>query len=238
MKHPELVERLDRAADRFTERVLGEMYKNPFWQERFGERANRHGRQDGRFHIDYLMQAVGSDDVAVFENYARWLQQVLTSRGMSSKHLAENFERLGRAISDERWADGAIAVKVLDAGVSALRYRTGAAREVQEHARVIVVATAEVLYVRHPEWQERWGAAGRVRCIDDIDYHVSYGADALALELPNVFIDYARWMADFLARRNMPRDHLVETFEVIAAVHDTPAPLRTLLRDAIGTLAS
>lgn len=61
MRHPELVARLDASAERLTGRVLAEMYADPFWQARFGVRADRHGRQDGRFHIDYLIQSLLAD---------------------------------------------------------------------------------------------------------------------------------------------------------------------------------
>jgi hypothetical protein len=236
VKHPELVERLDRHADRLTERVLAEMYKNPFWLERFGDRAQRHGRQDGRFHIDYLMQAVGSEDAGVLENYARWLQQVLTTRGMCSRHLAENFDRLAAEIAAEGWPDAQPAVDMLGAATRALRYSSAPAREIQEHASVLVAATVDVLYVRHPEWNARWGEAGRARCLDDVDYHVSYAADAVALERTDVFVSYAQWIADFLARRHIPREHLVETLEVLGHAPAANAELRRVIDAALVAL--
>ena len=61
---------------------------------------------------------------------------------------------------------------------------------------------------------------------------------ALALGVPSVFINYVRWIAEFLERRRVPRAHLVESLEVLAAVPDAPDPLCALLADAIGSLAS
>jgi len=40
MRHPELVARLDASAERLTAGVLAEMYADPFWQARFGVRAD------------------------------------------------------------------------------------------------------------------------------------------------------------------------------------------------------
>ena len=126
MRHAELVARLDASAERLTTRVLAEMYADPFWHARFGERADRYGRQDGRFHVDYVIQALQADDVGIIEHYARWLQQVLTSRGMCTRHLAENFARLADAIRDEAWPDGFARHAVWLAGFLASRASVGA----------------------------------------------------------------------------------------------------------------
>jgi hypothetical protein len=233
-----LIALLDRDADRLTDRVLAEMYTNPFWFERFGERATVHGRKDGRFHIDYLIQALGSDDPQIMVNYARWLQQVLTSRGMCTRHLAENFDRLAAAIADAGWPDGARAVAMLEAATAGLRYARGAARELQERTSELIVTTVDALYDRHPEWLARSGEAGRTRCADDVHYHLSYAADAIANDAPTRFVEYVTWISGFLARRNVPREHLVEALEVLAAAPRATPELRSLLHDGLAALRS
>lgn len=236
MNHVELCERLDRAGDRLTERVLAEMYQNPFWLERFGQRAHIHGRKDGRFHIDYLVQALGSDDPTIIENYARWLQQVLTTRGMCTRHLADNFDLLGGAIAAERWPDGDAAVRMLATATAALRYLNGPARDVQDHIKVLAEAATEVMYVRHPEWLARWGADARVRSIDDLAYHLHYAADALALGSPATFLAYIAWITEFLERRQVPRSMLIESLETLREAPDARPELRALLTEAVTKL--
>ncbi|MDC0715582.1 hypothetical protein [Nannocystis bainbridge] len=206
MSHEALIAQLAEASDRLTERVLGEMYVDPFWRERFGERADRHGRQDGRFHVQYLQQALAGDDPAVLENYARWLQQVLTARGMCTLHLAENFERLAAAIADEPWPDRQAAVDLLSAAAAALAYPDGLAREVQRRADTLVLAAAVAL-----------AAAGDDEPLQVVELGtlVSYCADALALGSPAVLADHVRWLAGFLGRRGIPRAHLVRRVEAI-----------------------
>jgi hypothetical protein len=223
MKYADLAQLLDANADRLTATVLGEMYQNPFWHERFGERANVHGKKDGRFHIDYLIQALASDDVRILEQYARWLQQVLTSRGMCSRHLADNFSLLGRAIGNESWPDREVAVRLLGAAAEALKYPAGTPRRIQDAAPAIVAHATDSIYARHPEWLERWGEAGRARCADDLDYHLQYIADALALADAPGFARYAVWIGDFLGRRKIPKEHLVEALETLAASADAVA---------------
>lgn len=242
MKHTELTTRLAAAADRLTARVLAEMYTNPFWHERFGERADRHGRQDGRFHVDHLIQALHAGDPTIIENYARWLQQVLTCRGMCTRHLADNFAHLTVAIRDEAWPDGTAAIAMLDAAIAALRYPAGPAHDLQVAAPALATATVTALYAAHPAWLARRDEAIRARCIDDLDYHVSYAADAIALDQPTVFVNYAVWIAGFLERRQVPRAHLIESLEALVRAADDIAPaatgeLRRVIDPAVAALA-
>ena len=56
--------------------------------------------------------------------------------------------------------------------------------------RALAERAAALLYGRHPDWQERWGVAGQQRCQADILYHLSYLADAVALERGDLLADY------------------------------------------------
>lgn len=218
-----LVQRIEAAAEKLTERVQQEMLQNPFWLERFGERAQKHGRQDGLFHIKYLIESLTTVESFVLEQYARWLQQVLTTRGMCTRHIDENFARLANAIG-ETVDDSGPAVAMLDAARKALLYPTGAARLVQDGAHSIAQQAATQLYAQHPDWPE----AHRRRCADDLEYHLSYAADALQLKMPTVFTGYLAWMGDFLAKRNIPHEHLYESVVVLRQVVTTELPGVTL----------
>ena len=157
-----LAESLAEAGPRLSERVLAEMYADPFWAARFGDRGRRHARADGDFHLKYLVEALESNSLGVFENYARWLRELLVSRGMCSRHLAENFTRLADAIAAEPWDDRARATEILHAGAAALRHRTGPAAEI-EAMRATTAGDAAT------------------------DTLLSYLADALAFEQPSWF---------------------------------------------------
>ena len=164
MKHAALIAAIEERGPALTARVLDEMYRDPFWHARFGERADRRGREDGNFHLQYLAQALASDDPNVMHNYARWLQQVLTTRGMCTPHLAENFDRLAAAIHDAV-PDSEPAIAMLRAATEALRYDDGAARRVQDLA----------------------GATAEEREL------LAYAADAIALAMPAVFTNHVAW---------------------------------------------
>ncbi|HET9623837.1 MAG TPA: hypothetical protein VFP84_20840 [Kofleriaceae bacterium] len=216
MKHVALAHQLDAAADRLTARVLDEMYRDPFWHARFAERADRHGRQDGRFHIDYLIQALHAGDPGILENYARWLQQVLTSRGMCTRHLGDNFHLLGEAIRAEAWPDGDAAIDLLAAARAALVYPPGAAPEahaVQRHATAIGDAIAHDLVATSVD-ERRY-------LIDDL---IEYTADAIALAQPAVLARHVAWLADFLAPRGVARDRLAQALRALRTAGTMIAP--------------
>jgi hypothetical protein len=217
VSHAALIARIEAEADALTDRVLADMLRNPFWRERFGERADKHGRQDGKFHLQYLVQALAADEAMVIEQYARWLQQVLTTRGMCSRHLAENFDKLAEQIA--AWPAGSPAVALLHAATQALYYPDStAARRLQDRANTYASLAASELHARHPEW------TNRSRCEDDLRYHLSYAADALALADAQAFARYVAWIRDFLERRGISRDHLYESLDVLATLAEREVP--------------
>lgn len=178
-----LIARIEAAANDLTDRVLGEMYKNPFWHRRFGERADKHGRQDGLFHIKYLKEALATDDANVMEQYARWLQALLTTRGMCTLHLDENFARLAAAIADSI-ADSEPAVRMLERARTALLYPPSPARTLQDYLP---------------------------RLPAELHYVASYAADALHLNQPKVFTDYVAFVggdADVVTLRRIVTSEL------------------------------
>lgn len=210
-----LIQRLEASAPRISAQVIAEMYENPFWNERFGDRGRRHAEQDGGYHISYLIQALVARDVAVLTGYARWLQSVLTTRGMCTRHLAENFEGLERAIGAEI-EDATVAAEYLREARAALRYDDGPARELQDLAESVGDAAADALYQRHPDWLAQRGDAGKRFCRDNIHYHLSYLSDAVALGRPELFAAYAAWIHGFLRRRDIPSEHLQQTLDVLS----------------------
>ncbi|MFT3698078.1 MAG: hypothetical protein QM831_33360 [Kofleriaceae bacterium] len=164
-----LSEQLIAASAELSERVMAEMFVDPFWQKKYGgERATKHTRADGDFHVKYLAEALESEDPRVFASYARWLRELLVSHGMCSRHLQENFNRLASAITDKGWPDHERAVAILHAGAQALVYRDGAEGHI-DHLRLQA----------QPE--------------GDLDTLLSYLADAVAFEQPARFAAYVEF---------------------------------------------
>lgn len=160
-----LSEQLLQASEELSERVTAEMYADPFWQHRYGDRGRAHSRTDGHFHVKYLAEAVESTDPRVFASYARWLRELLVSHGMCTRHVAETFNRLAAAIDERGWPDRMRAIAILHAGVQALVYRDGPASQLD---RLRVQAQPEA----------------------ELDTLLSYLADSVAFEQPNRFRDH------------------------------------------------
>lgn len=184
-----LVAALEARANELSARVVAEMYEDPFWLARFGERGRKFAEEDGRRHLAYLGQALVADDAAVLVEYARWLRPVLTSRGMCTLHLDENLARLARALAAEV-PNSEPALALLEQARAGLRYTSGAAGELEAAApRLIDAAGAEI------------GGAPRAAAAREIAHIVSYLRDAVALGRPELFGDYVVFAADLARRR-------------------------------------
>lgn len=179
----DLIAALRARGAELSKRAIAEMYRRPFWRERFGDRGRRHSDDDGRHHVSYLVEALEAKDPEIMRRYSRWLQPVLTTRGMCTRHLDENFELLGRVIREDLGpADDAL--EYLQAAREALIYPDGLGRELQLVAGVLV---KDVVLAPHvtPE---------------DADDLVSYLADAAALARVDLFAAHAQFLDGYVRR--------------------------------------
>ncbi|NUQ20897.1 MAG: hypothetical protein HOQ09_08040 [Gemmatimonadaceae bacterium] len=203
-----LADYVERLGDSIARRAMAIMYANPFWDDRFGARGRRFAEEDGRRHIAYLCEALrqGSSDSLV--HYTRWVQSVLTTRGMCSAHLDENLERVGGIILSEELPDGHVAVAFLDAGRRALCYAPGPARDIQDASDAIGVEVRRTLSSANPRWRDEWGRDSASRLTATVEWPVSYLADAVHLGRDDQLAGYLAWLADFAARREIPATSL------------------------------
>ena len=122
---------LEAKVQRLSQLCIQAMYRDPFWEARFGARGRQHAEQDSAYHVKYVVAALRADDHRVFENYVIWLRGVLASRGMCTWHLGESFRQLALAMAAEQVAEHERAVAVLEAGAAALLYSEGPAAALQ-----------------------------------------------------------------------------------------------------------
>ena len=196
-----LIAELESAAARLTRRVMSEMYRDPFWMERYGDRGRGHADTDNDFHVKYIVSALEADDPSLFATYGRWLRDLLVARGMCSRHLADNFDHLADAIAEEKWADREIAVAILRVGTAGLRHTTGDAAAIENHRYV---------------WVATLGEDGT-----RADHVLSYVADALVTRQRAGLDSYI----DHLARHTDAAKLLAR----IAALPGLPAAARSLI---------
>lgn len=75
---------------------------------------------------------------------------------------------------------------------------------IDRYRNEIALEVVERQYRQYPELAERYGPAGRAKCLQDANYHLSYLAEALAASQPALFADYVAWAKVLLAGRNIP----------------------------------
>lgn len=77
------------------EEVTDGIYRDyPILLEKYGERGRQKCKEDNEHHIKYLQTAANMDEEKYFIDYAHCLNGILTSRGMKTEHLFDNFQRL------------------------------------------------------------------------------------------------------------------------------------------------
>ena len=190
--------------------MTAETLVDPFWTDRFGARGREHTEKDAAYHVEFFAQALDAEDAEVVRRYARWLQTLLTTRGMCTGHIDENFARIGRAIVGVLGPDAELVLPYVAAARTALR-REGLAGELE--AQAIPLADAVV----------RDGGGERA----DALLLVSFLADALALDRPATFRDHVA----YLRRREPSVDAKVAA---IAASTGGSEALRARVRFIVG----
>jgi hypothetical protein len=186
-----------------SQRVLDEMYENPFWMERYGARGRSFANEDSLHHIAYVDQALASADPLIFERYARWLRTVLVTRGMCTEHLAENFRLLARAIADAGLPDEGAAREILLRGDASLRYEDGDAG-VLEGGRDQLLRAVEEAQAAQPMRE------------DDRRYLVSYLVDAVATGERTFFEQFSARFPDAV------RNALIQTSAILGVPYRAP----------------
>ncbi len=82
----------------------------------------------------------------------------------------------------------------------------------------IAAALVDREFARHPELRERYGEIGREKSLQDAGYHLSFLAQALALDNEAVFVDYIAWAKVMLGQRKVLATDLAFHLECLAEV--------------------
>ena len=70
-------------------------------------------------------------------------------------------------------------------------------------------------FVRHPELERRYGKVGREKCLEDVDYHLIYLAQAISVDKVELFVDYIGWAKVMLAKHGVPEVDLAGMLETM-----------------------
>ena len=70
----------------------------PMLAEKYGDLGRKKCVEDNHHHFKHLDTAYSLNEGKIFTDYALWLNNVLTSRGMKEDHLIDNFVRIRQAL--------------------------------------------------------------------------------------------------------------------------------------------
>ncbi|NUO51710.1 MAG: hypothetical protein HOV80_22880 [Polyangiaceae bacterium] len=197
----ELVRAIETRAAKMASVVLERVYEDPFWDARFGKRGRYHTERDGKYHLDYLVQALSANAPSVMVDYARWLRSVLVTRGMCSLHLAENFA-LFRAVLGENGLPGVERAEViLAAAERALLYEVGTPAAIDRAAPIIA--------------RELGRSGDPVATERDLRRHLSFLADSIDLGRPDLFGGYVKFMSEWCGDRERVKNTISSVVEAL-----------------------
>jgi MerR family transcriptional regulator, light-induced transcriptional regulator len=109
------------------------------------------------------------------------------------------------------------------AGVSA--GRRAADRLIAGREELATSLTA-ALYADLPHLQDKYGDRGRMRCHEDMRFNIEHLAPAVAMESPEMFAGYVRWLDELLRARAVDTSEVVRSLELlIALVHERLPPV-------------
>ncbi len=91
-------------------------------------------------------------------------------------------------------------------------------REIDDRRQALAEAITARHYERRPELAERYGPAGRAKCLQDAAYHLTYLSEAMAVSAPDLFADYVAWAKVMLEGRGIPSEDLLVNLEVLRDV--------------------
>ncbi len=86
--------------DTIIDEVVADIYTAyPELLTRFGEHGKKKCREDNQHHFNTLEVAYKLNNDQAFLDYTEWLNTLLTSRGMKSEHIIDNYIRIKQAIA-------------------------------------------------------------------------------------------------------------------------------------------
>ena len=93
-----------------------------------------------------------------------------------------------------------------------------AAGQLLQHKEALADAVTNALYADMPELTERYGDAGREKCLQDLRYTIEHLIPAVDLGQPDMFASYVRWLDALLRARNVSTREVVRSLELTERV--------------------
>ena len=112
----------ERTKEEIINQVVVQIYEAyPEIFERFGEAGKVRCHEDNAHHF---LDAETLDQIRkteIFTNYAIWLTNLLTARGMNKNHVIDNFQRIHEVLGTSEDSDAIAYQKLLESGIQAIQ---------------------------------------------------------------------------------------------------------------------
>jgi methanogenic corrinoid protein MtbC1 len=117
-----------------------------------------------------------------------------------------------------------------------------AGKYIDEQAVKLANLITDKQFELNPELEKRYGAAGKLRCLEDARYHLSYLSEALRADSPLLFTEYCAWAKVLLLSRNIPVNDLENNLNILEQTlkdnlpEESAGAASKFVRSAIGML--
>jgi hypothetical protein len=203
-RHEEIISAIEQVRSSIAERLVDQMYADPFWEERYGKLGKMHAHQDVNYHLDNLVTAIRMEMLSSPVNYYDYLQNVLVHRGICTRHIHHTLSQLKALLKEvlpDEWPE---IEPYLDAGYEGLAYKHPACQNLSDKEERIANAVANQL--TPPEGSisslDEWRQA-RYR---EILLHLSYLQDSVEKESAQIFDEHASWSLSFYPAQGVSKE--------------------------------
>lgn len=114
--------RIHAERDALAEAITARQYElQPEIASRYGHAGREKCRQDARYHLSYLVEALNASSPALFAAYVSWAKVMLATRGIPATDLAQNLECMREVLERNLPHEtSARARRFIDAGLQRL----------------------------------------------------------------------------------------------------------------------
>lgn len=211
----EMVKAIEYTRPQIVDGLVQEMYQDPFWEARYGERGRIHSVQDTHYHLNKLIDAISLDLPDVFTQYYHWVQGLLVYRGMSTLHLQETLDSLANQLSihvREYWPQIQVYLK---AGYEGIVYTNSDCQALVEKSMEIAqAATRRLLDPGNVHILP--ASRSEADWLRDNRFFLSYLADAVWVEKEELFGNQINWVKGFLAPFGITEKILQQDMRLLA----------------------
>ena len=120
-----------------------------------------------------------------------------------------------------------------------LEQRAPIAAELHRRRADLATRVIDAFLERHPDWEQRYGAAARIRGEEDAGFHLDFLAAGIAAGPTSTYAGYARWAAQTLAARGIEPRFLAESLRDLGqlAAADLPEAAPEITAQTTAALA-